>query len=84
MKDVMNHAADPQAEVLETMRAVRRRLGWLTVAVCLMTLALILTVAAVFGSLVNYFGRDAMLWGGTTAGAAILGFFFGWLAGRRA
>jgi hypothetical protein len=83
MKDDTNHAADSQADLLETMRTVRRRLGRLTIAVYLMALALFLTAAAVFGNLVNYFNRDVMLWGGVTAGTAVLAFFFGWLAGRK-
>lgn len=71
---------EPMVELLES---IRRRLGRLLVAVSLMTLALILTAAAVFGHLVTYFGRDVMLWGGSTAGAAVLGFVFGWFARRK-
>jgi hypothetical protein len=54
----------------------------LSVVVSLMTLALFVTVAAVFGNLVNYFNSDILLWGGCTAGAAVAGFFFGWFARR--
>jgi hypothetical protein len=71
---------DPQS----VLQSVRRRLRQLTVAVVLMTLALFLMCAAVFGNLVNWFGRDPALFGGSLAGAAILGFLFGWFArGRR-
>jgi hypothetical protein len=71
---------DPQS----VLQSVRRRLRQLTVAVVLMTLALFLTCAVVFGQVVNYFGFDRALYGGTLAGATILGFLFGWFArGRR-
>ncbi len=66
------------------LHSLRRRLRQLTVAVVLMTLALFLTCAAVFGHLVNYFSGDPALYGGSLAGAAIVGFLFGWFArGRR-
>ncbi len=65
----------------EFFQSVRRRLRQLTVAVVLMTLALFLTCAAVFGYLVNYFSLDPILYGGVTAGAAILGFIVGWITG---
>lgn len=73
-----------QDELCEGLQAVQRRLRRLTVAVILMTLMLTLTVAAVFGELVNYFGGDAGLFGGASVGAALLGFGFGWFARRRA
>ena len=71
-------------ELHRLLESVRRRLRKLTVAVMLMTLMLILTVAVVFGDLVNYFAADAMMLGGVSAGAAILGFAFGWVARRKA
>lgn len=73
-----------RADLCKALEAVERRLRRLTVAVLLMTLVLILTAAAVFGELVNYFAGDPMLFGGTTIGAALLGFGFGLLARRRA
>jgi peptidoglycan/LPS O-acetylase OafA/YrhL len=73
-----------QDDLDRVLRSVRRRLRQLTVAVVLMTLALFLTCAAVFGSLVNYFNGDAALFGGVGIGAAVLGFLVGWFArGRR-
>jgi len=84
MTDESTGGKTPQdAEIAGLLVSVRRRLGRLLVAVSLMTLALILTVAAVFGYLVHVFAGDAMLWGGCTAGAAVLGFFFGFFAGRK-
>lgn len=71
------------ARLLEGIQSVKRQLVRLTVSVSLMTLALILTVSAVFGNLVNYFSGDVLMWGGATAGAAILGFALGWFARRR-
>jgi hypothetical protein len=66
------------------LESVQRRLRQLTVAVVAMTLALFLTCAMVFGDRVSYFAGQASLYGGSLAGAAILGFLFGWFArGRR-
>lgn len=77
-------AGKPQDDLDQILRSVRRRLRQLTVAVVLMTLALFLTCAAVFGNLVNWFGGDPALYGGSLGGAAIVGFLFGWFArGRR-
>jgi hypothetical protein len=71
-----------QALLVDTLRRLQRRVGGLTAAVLLMALMLILTAASVFGSLANYFGGDAALYGGSTVGAALLGFGLGYAAGR--
>ncbi len=65
------------------IESLQRRVARLTVSVSVMTMILILTVAAVFGNLVNYFSGDVLMWGGATTGAAILGFVCGWFARRR-
>jgi hypothetical protein len=39
---------------------------------------------AVYGSLVNYWNCEALFYGGTLTGAALLGFAFDWFAARRA
>lgn len=69
--------------LLEGIESIKRRLARLIVSVSLMMLVLILTVSAVFGNLVNYFSGDVLMWGGATAGAAVLGFAIGWFARRR-
>ncbi len=74
---------DPE-EVLSLLESIRGRVWALTMAVAVMALSLLLTAAAVFGSLVNYFGGDVMLFGGISVGAAVLGFAFGWAARRSA
>ena len=84
----MNDDAKPASpndyeRVLEGIESIKRHLRRLIVSVSLMMLALILTVSAVFGNLVNYFERDPLMWGGATFGAAILGFVLGWLARRK-
>jgi len=81
-----NHSQSPEhfAQLAASIETIQRRLTRLQVSVSLMTLILILTVAAVFGNLVNYFSGDVLMWGGATTGAAILGFVFGWFARRRA
>jgi hypothetical protein len=74
---------DRQSDVARRLEALQRRLSWLTSVVAAMVLVLILSTSAVYGSLVNYFDGDAALFGGTTVGAAALGFGIGWFAGRR-
>ncbi|GEM_PF-1024590 len=69
----------PLAQPDRIHRALRR----LTIAVTFLALAVFLLSAAVYGSLVNYFSGDALLFGGTSVGAAVLGFLFGLFAGRR-
>jgi len=71
-------------ETLVLLQSIKRRLRRLTVAVVLLVLVVVLLTASVFGYLVDYMAYDPMLWGGSTAGAAVLGFAFGWFAGRRA
>ena len=72
------------AELRDQLQSVRGRLRGLTLAVTVMALMLAITVAAVFGSLVNWFAYDGLLYGGATACAALLGFAAGWIARRSA
>jgi hypothetical protein len=69
---------------LNQLRQVARRLRSLTVAVILLVLLFAMQCVAVYGSLVNYWNGDAWFYGGTSIGAALLGFGFGWYAARRA
>ncbi len=71
-------------ETQQLLRSIRRRLRALTVATILLVLAVLLCVATVFGYLVDYHAGEALLRGGALGGVAVLAFFFGWLAGRRA
>ena len=71
-------------ELRETLNSVRRRLRVLTTAVFLLTLAVTLCAAAVYGNVANYFGGDWMLIGGAPALAAAIGFAIGWFARRKA
>lgn len=61
---------------------IHRALRRLTVAVAFLALGVFLLTAAVYGSLVNYFSGDALLFAGASIGAAILGFALGFFAGR--
>jgi hypothetical protein len=61
---------------------VAQRLKWLTVAVFLMALALLFTVAAVLGYIIDFHAGEGILIGGTATGGALMGFAFGWLARR--
>jgi hypothetical protein len=76
----MNEPDDTQ----KLLKSVRSRLRTLTVVTVLLALAVLLSVVAVFGYLVNYHAGEALLRGGALGGVAVLAFFFGWLAGRRA
>jgi hypothetical protein len=82
----MTNSNDPQTdkELREMLESVRRRLRKLTIAVFLLTLAVLLCSAAIYGDLANYFGGDRALQGGIATLAAVLGFVFGWFAGRKA
>lgn len=62
---------------------MQRWLRRLTVTAVLMVLGLLLVASAVYGSLVNYFSGDALFYGATSTGAALLGFAFGWFARGR-
>jgi hypothetical protein len=55
----------------------------LTIVVGLLVLAVFLLTAVQYGSLVNYWGGDALFFGGTSAGAALVGFGVGFFTGRR-
>jgi len=79
-----NAPPDPPEAIPALLRSLQGRLRAMTVAVIIMALALMLTAAAVFGSLVNYFAADPLIFGGASMGAAIVGFAFGWIARGRA
>jgi len=76
------NAPDPnrQEEIYEALQSVRRRVRGLTVAVVLLVLMVVLLTASVYGYLINFMAGDAALFGGSTIGAALLGFAFGWFA----
>lgn len=66
------------------LQQVQRRLRTLTVAMLVLALFFAMQSMALYGSLVNYWNGDAFFYGGTSIGAALLGFGFGWFAHRRA
>jgi hypothetical protein len=72
----------PSPSMEESLLRVARRLRVLTTIVTLLVLAVFLLTAVVYGSMVNYWGGDALFFGGTSAGAALVGFGLGFLAGR--
>jgi hypothetical protein len=76
--------SDHKRELRDVLGAVETRVRRLTVAVVLMALASFLLVAAVLGELVNYGFRDMPFFAAVGVGAAVVGFAFGWFAGRRA
>jgi len=81
----MTPDSDPDrlAQIEELLTRVAARLRALTTVVALMALAVLLLMAVQYGSLVNYWAGDALFYGATSTGAALLGFGLGWLAGRR-
>jgi len=78
---------DPESNQARELREILARLGTrlrrLTVAVVLMALAMFLLTATLLGELINWFAGQPSLFGGATVGAAVLGFAFGWFAGKR-
>ena len=76
----MNEPEDTQ----KLLKSIRSRLRTLTVVTVLLALAVFLSVVAVFGYLVEYHAGEVLLRGGAIGGVAVLAFFCGWLAGRRA
>ena len=75
--------ASRQQEILRGLESLGARMRRLVVAVVLMALALFLTVSVVFGYLVEFHAGEALLRGAVAASAAIVGFGFGFFAGRR-
>ena len=75
---------DHQREDREILRALQTRVRRLTVAVFLMALALFLFTVAVLGELINYGFSDVPFFAVVGVGAALVGFAFGWFAGRKA
>ncbi len=80
--DISKPSQDSPALAAE-LAAMRRRLTWLTAAVFLTALALLFTVAAVLGAVIDFHAGEGVLIAGTCVGGAVMGFLFGWLAARR-
>jgi hypothetical protein len=72
----------PQPAFEHSLSRIAGRLRVLTVVVAVLALAVFLLMAVQYGSLVNYWGGDALFFGGTSAGAALVGFGLGFLVGR--
>ncbi|HEY2827647.1 MAG TPA: hypothetical protein VGJ04_08615 [Pirellulales bacterium] len=78
-------AAHPDLLKLETeLVSLRRRLTWLTAAVFLVALALLLFVAGFLSGEIDYHYGEYKLIAGACTGGTVMGFLFGWLAARRA
>jgi MFS-type transporter involved in bile tolerance (Atg22 family) len=81
---IMNDDVQRHAEILTALKNVRRRMKVLTVAVILMALAVFAMAGTVFGFLTNYFSGEGMMYGSSLVGAAMVSFWCGWFARRRA
>ena len=75
---------DRHEELREILLSLRRRVRWLTGAVALMALAMLLLAAYVLGDLISWYAFDPLLYGGVSVGSALLGFAFGWFVRRGA
>ncbi len=73
-------AAGPN--VADQLCSIRRRLTWLTAAIFLVAVALLLFVAGVLASEIDYHYGEYKLIAGTATGGVVMGFLFGWLARR--
>ena len=60
--------------------AIRRRLTWLTAAVFLVAVALLLFVAGFLAGEIDYHYGEYKLIAGACTGGVVMGFLFGWLA----
>ncbi len=76
--------SDPSAQqhLADDIVAIRRRLSWLTVAVFLVALTLLLFVAAVLSKEIDFHYGESKLIAGACTGGVAMGFLFGWLARR--
>lgn len=70
-------------ELHRMLRSISARLRQLTVAVVLMALALFALCAVGYGYLVEYHSMEPLLVGSALSAAALVGFGFGFFAGRR-
>jgi hypothetical protein len=75
---------DPHPNQLEELKrllwSLNRRARWLTVAVVLLVLAVLVLAACEYGDLVSWYSLDPLVYGGTSTAFALLGFAFGWFA----
>jgi hypothetical protein len=69
-------------QVLQSLESVRAWLRRLIIAVVFLALATSLTMAVVFGYLLDFHAGEAAVRGGVPVGTAVLGFGFGLFAGR--
>ncbi|HZZ29827.1 MAG TPA: hypothetical protein VFE46_17660 [Pirellulales bacterium] len=77
-------AAPPDLQKMELqLMAIRRRLTWLTAAVFFVALALLLFVAGVLSSEIDFHYGESKLIAGACTGGVAMGFLFGWLARRQ-
>ena len=73
----------PLENIDKKLKSIHAKLRRLSVAVIMLTLMVAVMGFAVFGYLVNYMDGEAMFYGGSAMGAALLGFLAGWVARRR-
>ena len=80
-----NDAIQAEFQKVQTqLVSLRRRLTWLTAAVFLVALALLLFVAGFLSGEIDYHYGESKLIAGTCTGGVVMGFLFGWLAHRAA
>lgn len=77
------NSSDRDGELHRMLRSTSARLRQLTVAVVLMALALFVFSAVGYGYLVEYHSMEPLLVGSALSAAALVGFGFGFFAGRR-
>ena len=72
----------PLEDIDKKLKSFHAKIRWLTVALIFLSLMVAVMAAGVFGYLVNFWSGDAMFYGGTAMGTALLGFIAGWIARR--
>jgi hypothetical protein len=76
-------AASEMQKLEAQLASLRRRLTWLTAAVFLVALALLLFVAGFLAGEIDYHYGEYKLIAGACTGGTVMGFLFGWLAARK-
>ena len=71
------------AGIRTELKMIRLGMRRVFISVAVLTLMVILLAVAVMGSLVNYFGGDALLVASASVATAVIGFLCGWIARQR-
>lgn len=72
----------PLDDIDKNLTSFHAKVRWMTVALIFLAMTVAVMAAGVFGYLVNFWNGEAMFYGATAMGTALLGFIAGWIAHR--